>query len=479
MSSDSTIGATSEVPELIQSLPSACQDFARSLGGDHGVTTALMVAAVAQAARKRHSFQLGPHAPVVRPNLYVMLFAPPGHGKSRGVHHVFAPNYELEAESASRQQRRSMEFEAAITRRKWRIADLEEVAKKEKDDKELRRRVSKLQSRIRAEIERFDRCARWSGKSIATDVTPAGIRNELWKAPDGNASLILADGRHLVEQLLGSKASLGSSGLLTPLLNAFSGDTLRFVRASGPREIEIRDPRLSVMAAVQSDLGTRLLSSKGYADSGLASRFLVFFFDVLDAPHGDADPELAQAWSRLIKGIASPSGKKEQAVSWDVDGGAKERLRTCFSMFDGLASEVHASPLREAFWSRAGEQLQRLSLVRALMEKQTGPRPTITEESVYGAQVFLAHAWNHLEKGIALGCRPTVPHEDVERLRQAIHDAGGSLPLNPRKRERDAFGLSKSHVEKIVSLCPRVFAIGEKSRGGRRGRPLKVVELVS
>jgi len=476
--SDSTCGPSPEQPGMIESLPSASQDFVRSLGGDYGLTSVLLYAAGAQAGRKGHSLQLGPSAPIVRPTLFLLPFAPPGYGKSLGTEKVFAPNYELEKESGARQLKHRRKYEAAITIRKWMINDLDKAARQEPDNKDLRKRLSRVRSGLRAQIAALQRKANWNGRSISTDVTLAGMRDELWQAPDTNASLILADGRHFLEKLLGTSSGVATSGLRSLLLSGFSGDTLRFVKSSGTREIVLKDPQLTIMAAGQSDLGHRLFNSEGYAESGLGSRFLAFFFDRLDAPHGELGTELAKAWKDQIRRIASSKMANSRAVRWELDTAARARLKLSFSAFRELASASHISSLRSGFWSRAGEQLQRLTLVRALIGWQEGANPIISEEIVYGAQIFLAHAWNHLEKGITLSSLPIVPQKEVEQLRQAIRNAGGELPTEPTKRTSDRYGLSKEKVRKIASLCPTLFQVKDKPRGGQRGRPMEIVALV-
>lgn len=480
MSTDST-GRSAALPPLLNSLPLALRDFARSLGGDYGLNTVLIYGAVSQAARKGYSFQLGPTASSVPPSLYLMPCAPPAYGKSHGTKRIFAPNYDLEQEMVARQKLVREESAVEIERRRWELADWAEKARKAKGNRSYRRLVARHRSRISAQIEKCKAAAAWSGRSIASDATEAGLLACLSESPDAYSSLILGDGRKLASNLLRLGQSFSGSGVRDVLLNGFPGDELRIIRAGGIRHRTLKDPRLTTVMAVQSDLGERLLGTNEFVTSGLSSRFLTFFFTEVDSAHGEPDPALAATWKELITLVASRSDSTRGPLRVEADSTAAANLRECFSQFREMAGDEQAGGARALFLERAGEQLQRLCLVRALMETRAGELPVITNEVVDSAVVFLYHAWCHLQKGIASASRPSVPVEEVEQLRQAITDAEGEFPVDPKRRIPAMLSFSKAKVEKIAALFATEFVIrGAKGKDGvkrKRGGPVRVVAL--
>src|SRR5688572_9237135 len=103
MSTVSSSGSNA-LPPLVECLPGPLRPFARSLGGSHGLTTVAMIVAAAHAAKKGHGFRLHPSAPLVTPNVYMMLCAPPALGKSRATKDTWAPITQLEEESKAGQE---------------------------------------------------------------------------------------------------------------------------------------------------------------------------------------------------------------------------------------------------------------------------------------------------------------------------------------------------------------------------------------
>lgn len=475
MSADSTSGSQ-HLPPLVECLPGTKQAFARSLGGNHGFNTIAMIVAAAHAAKKGHGFQLHASAPLVTPNVYAMLCAPPALGKSRSKKDTWAPITQLEEESEAAQEELKRMLDAKITRCRWTLWDLDRLGKETKSD---RRRLAKHRSRVQAQIHQHKRRASWGGRSISTDVTPAGIRNELWQSPDEYASLILPDGRHLAEQLLLPASNSCRSALLQILLSGFSTDDMQFSRASGITRMDLDDPRLSVMIALQPDLGLKLIGSPAYAASGLSSRFLAFFFEKLDEPHRSPEAVMADMWTKALRSIASPKRPAIERLLWRPDSTAEENIQQCFTDFAELALESNPIPLKAKFWERAGEQLERLTLILGMMSWSEGESTMIGNDAVEGAKLVLAHAWQHLEQAIETTNRPTEPLEDVARLRQAIRDAGGEFPVDPKRRGPAMLDFSKAKVEKIAALAPSEFTIRRtKPKGGEKrkpGGPRKVV----
>lgn len=477
MSIDSATGSGALRP-LDESLSTEVQAFVRSLGGDYALNTVLAWGAISQAARKAYGCQLGPSSPLVQPSLYLMVCAPPTHGKSHGTDRIFAPNYALEQLTVERQNIIRDRSAEEIERRQWELGDWNEKAKKAKGDRRYRQQVARHRGRIRRQIEEYRKKSSWNGRSILTDTTRAALLTALADSPDEYASLISGDGRKLASDLLERGQSPSGRGIRDILLNGFCGDELRVVRDNGVRHRELEHPRLTTVIAVQSDLGQRLLASREFQNSGLGSRFLTFFFEKLDSAHQEPDPASAATWKKLITSIANGKDELQDRIRIEVDPRAAAGLRSGLEFFREMGTGEQVGSPRAEFWARAGDQLQRLCLVRALMETRAGERPVITREVVKAAGLFHHHAWAHLRKGLARANRPSVPTEDVEKLRQAIKDAGGEFPVDPKYRTPAMLTFSKAKIETIAALAPKEFTIRRtEPKGGKRkrGRPMEVV----
>ena len=298
-----------------------------------------------------------------RGNLYVMVLAPSGIGKSETLRLFTAPIDELETERL----------------REW---ERETAPRLRSEKKVLAKEIERMERSIRPPIDEQERAATIAAMTQKEselklvndqlepprlrvgDVTTEKLALLLSKNDEALAS-ISADARKHIDNVLGRNLKSKNTDE-DVYLQAFSGDSCRVDRISR-ESVSLTAPCLSILWLVQPDKFDQLTSHAGMKESGFLPRFLVC--QVKGEPRflteGDDDeiaPESRVAYHRLIRSLVSSFRLATQAYTLDIDQEARAALR---DHYNRVVTRLNSGELGDIASSanRWTEQAWRLAVV--------------------------------------------------------------------------------------------------------------------
>jgi hypothetical protein len=210
-------------------------------------------------ASKGHAGRITP------PNLYILLGAKSGTGKSECAKIIFKPFIEYATEKHQEWIEEVLpELEADKVRIEAEIKELRDNKKEPEKSKAALKVAQRNLSRIKSEMRK-------EPSFHADNVTGEKLANLISNQPNESLALLSSDARDCIDILDGKYQKDKTDESI--YLKAYSRDSCTFDRVSRPRII-INEPQLTVVWAVQPDKLQLLFNNKKYTDGGLMPRFL-------------------------------------------------------------------------------------------------------------------------------------------------------------------------------------------------------------
>jgi hypothetical protein len=256
------------------------------------------------------------------------------------------------------------------------------------------------------------------------------------------------------------------------LLHLFSGDPITILRATGQQVRNIENGRLTCVLMVQTDAGTKFLKAPENSSSGLLSRFIMLAFDEKPPIPQPMSNSLRERWNRLLGNIYRRRFPASEPVKLMFDEPAKRLFEQTRDAYRQQADEGEGC--LTATLLRAGEQIGRLALVRALMRLgligriDEMKRPTVTLEDVEAATTIFRIALRDMR-----GAVEETLDSDGLRLLECLKAMEGPLPLKDAKEH----GFTERMLKEIVGGRPDLLEIARWKRKGKRGQPPLAVFL--
>ena len=260
-----------------------------------------LLAVISTAIGARLEIQSGPNR-TTRGNLYIVVSAESGSGKSETYRHVMRPIQDIERETLHAWEanirpdlsaRRDV-IESQISRIKKKAGGLEKPGR-ENAERELRNLKVQLQS-VDDQLQAPALCC----EDVSTEKLAVMLANN-----DEQLASMSADARAVVDNLLG-RYTKGSATDESLYLKAYSGDSHRVDRLSRP-PVCLAQPCLSILWMVQPDKVDTLFGNASLVDGGLLPRFLVCHTNAEPQEIGEAPPaippEVENAYHKLIKAL--------------------------------------------------------------------------------------------------------------------------------------------------------------------------------
>ena len=310
----------------IAALPCAAREFvddaAQAFQVAPGLVMQLVVGAMSVVVNERRVMgdYWGPST--VRGNLYLLLVAKSGEGKSVVFRPVFAPVELLMVQRANESREDVLDSVARLQIAELDLDNVKKAAKKAPPGgHQLHSDVAEDYRRALAEHQTARAGLVREYQGLVSDVTPEAVFDVL-EANSGNTAAVVSAEMDVLA-LASRYAQKGDAANLDLLLAGFSGDTTRKNRVSqkdGARVIE--DPRLVFVAATQPAVAQRMMCDPEAKGRGFFARFMLVeppsMIGFKDHTAQRQLNDLAEAgWAGLISDLGRiPSGT---AITFDAD----------------------------------------------------------------------------------------------------------------------------------------------------------------
>lgn len=468
------------VPDLIDTMPTWLHPLVKGLQVDSSLAVANLLSAISSIAGKGLVLVDGSRR--TYPNLFITYGCPPAFGKSIVQDQVFAPVNRIETEQRDRLRSVvSVSLLAKIHEISYEIAKIRKTFS-QLDEDGVRDACEEIAGLDLEVLDIKTKLAR-TGIFLINDATPAGLKKDLATTPNHYVAMILSDGRELLSRLSEDHYKTQAGSLCQILLNAYSGDRLTISRATGTRHHVIDAPRMTLLALAQTDILCKFFAFEANHQSGLASRLL--FFESLSSGMrpGNLSPRMQEEWADQVGQIHSmvsecPPTENEETpdaparpVEIHFSENARSMVAKSETTFSRLAREAE-DRRQEVMWDRAGEQLRRLALCRAMLRKDFHISRQVNRDDVKAARLILKYSiTTFLHLCDRTSNAATLPQEVLD-LQNLVKKAGGSLELNSIVDG----SLSSRKARMIARSNPKVFSL-KNARTGRVGKPRKIICL--
>ena len=282
-----------------------------------------------------------------RPNLFVILEAGSGIGKSVVGDQIFRPHYDFEQERRLAFQ----EDELPNLRAKLRILE----AKLAKAEKKENPSISDL-TEIERQKREFEK--RKSGpRYLVEDCTQEALE-QIISQQDGVVSLISTDARKVVKNVLGRHRSGSSEEDI--FLKGWSGDNFCVDRIGRQSIPPVRNTCLSMFLALQPDLFQKLVRLD-FVDSGFLPRLLLAHGSGGFQSHSSrgCDPEAESGYRSWLREAISFYNSQSEPFRFPMSHIAREILETFRKI---SARRAEAEPALAACYRRWAEQACRIAV---------------------------------------------------------------------------------------------------------------------
>lgn len=464
---------------FVDCLPEWLQEIARGAGSHPELIAATMFQATSCIAAKTYVGIGGKGSRKHHTNLYTLTLTPPAGGKSTVLDTIFAPARKLERVTMKKVEKKRLKIEARITRLKLEIKRLtkkvremlDELAANEEINQQTRI-IAKKQQKVAMLAEE----SLWLGNLIVNDVTPAGIKQELDIAPDNYNAFVQPDAREFLAILSKERKDPKAGAVRQFKLHLFSGDPIIISRGSGKRRRHLPEPRISLTLMAQTDIGLGFIATAENVQSGLLSRFLILNFPEATKPPRTLPPHLAQRWHSVLEEIYRRKRDQSAPIELHLDHEADCRLREIGNNYrqqaDGQTLAIASA------MNRAGEQIGRLAVVRALLRlASTGKlkscaSPTVILEDVQAAICFFRLCLDMLKQSLDTVWRERTADPDVVKLTRLLKRNNGAMRLDSLPDH----GTKGKKARELADELPDIFGI-RKVQTGKKGRPAHEVYL--
>ena len=443
------LGALAGPPWPWDALPAPLRDMGQAIETTVNVSAELSGAAVlgaaSIAARNRAAVELKPgHCP--RPNLYLMIAAPPVSGKSPVLRMAAEPLIAFENEQRPAWKEAVAKYRAREKVLRAQIKGLERQAEKPAAPLDVEKRIAELERQIGPEpAETVTVCNDATSEALARRMA---ANNECIGILSGEARKLLAIARGRYTQ--------GDSDI-DLWLAGHAGDSCRVDRAGRP-SYTLNRPTIAAVVATQVDSLQALGESPAMRESGFLSRFLYVIPQGAPGKYSTASvsEDTRQRYANCLRqlltlpltndndGNTEPQYLKMEGTAFDAWRQFHDRTR------EETAAAVETTPGSLAMWyGKLPETAGRIALLLSLCETADAGKPpgTVTTAHVESAICLAGCFESHAARAFA------VIGEDAETV--AARNAWKWCDKNRTKlaeqRQRDG-------LEAVEAVKPRDIA---------------------
>lgn len=406
-----------------------------------------------------------------RGNLFLVVGAPPGAGKSMTWKHAFAPLYDLEACHKDAWSHDTLPD--AMARKRI----LERKVKAAERDAELDN-VGELTELIR-ELERTENLLIAPQLTIE-DSTPEALQKHLSHAGEA-LFLVSSEGRTVIKNIQG-RYNQGNHPEDDFFVKAWSGDRTQVHRIAR-ESVSIESPCLALCIAIQPDKLGELFSTPALADSGFLQRILpastsAIYQGITDSTEG-IDPKLSVAYKEhltsAIETLLIPcKSRPPQRFEIEMSEPAKNIILQASTEWTELAQGSLSDIV--AFVSRWTENTLRIAVVLHVMTHSgaaTVREPLGEVEARLAIEIQRWFASRQLQ--LLSESREHKSLEKRKRLEGILEGCVGRERSFAELKNRN--GIDEDFINTVVFRYPDEFETDTKQPGQQGGRPSKVVRL--
>jgi len=447
-------------PQLPGLLGEMQNEICRVAGVENDLPGPLLLAAVSIAAGR--GLMLSDRGRETGSNLYALITAPSGCGKSEAYRHALKPLYTIHAERLAKHKALNLprikaertELEARRDRIK------RELSKADLDEGDRDTRIREL-TEIEIKLEEL-RLAEIAPSLIVEDCTSQTLPPML--EARGCVALASSDAGAVVQNLLGRYNGGASDADI--LLKAWSRESIS-VQRLGRELVEVEDACMSLALVGTPDLASELFNNKRLKTGGFLPRIL-FTASKSKATADDGrdrqlQPALSQKWEGTLRVVVEAFYGLSEAMLVQPSAAASKRF---VEAQNGLIEEINkgASP---PFAARIVEQGKRISLcLHAAAYISEAPNVELSEAT---AEAGLALAKFHYQQSLAMLSDSEFEADSklYDRLKKG---ASGSENFTV-SRARNSCGID---AEALAVKRSSWLGVTTKKTGGR---PAKIIEF--
>lgn len=386
---------------------------------------------------------------VSRANLYIIVSAQSGYGKSEVGKAAFNPLYQMEKRLAA-EFRQSCEFKGAA---ELRVVD----AKLKRLENSKEGDVSEIETLLR---ERVKIQSGLSAPRLLVEDSTQEALEMLLGSQNGELALLSTDARSVIKNILGKYRTGQTEEDI--LIKAWSGDWSSTDRITRGR-VQLEDPCLSMVVATQPDLFHKMVSNESFLESGLFGRILPVVVDAVPGFSGGRvrrDETARVVYDRWISLIVRQFRGKKPPVSVSLS----EEARTVLYCFREEAMQLNGHfPGLGVCIRRWAEMATRVALcLHVSLHGVESHRHAVSQETAELAKALVKWFGNEqaeLYQSVIKAKRDSL----LLRLEDLVSSEGGRVTL------RDAWKKLGSDSQSILSLVERedIFEIQNEATGGR------------
>lgn len=351
------------LPEPFQGM---AREVARITTTPHSLAGCMTLGLLASAIGRGLGVESGERR-ITYGNLFLLISAESGSGKSETFRHIFAPFKEFEkalAEKWARETEPSLQARKKVVEGQLKSLEREAV-KALKGKSESWNAIMDQLTKLHSELTQIEKDL-LGNRLSAEDCTVEKLA-VLLQSNDESISLLSSDARSVVSNLLGRNNQLKDVDD-SICIKMYSGDTCRVDRIGRP-PVTLCKPIGNITLAVQPDKVSQLISNEEIREGGLLPRFLACHsgaeMEYESEKPAPIDPQLVKDFDSRVMGLLEKFrsiGVKRDLESVRMESDGLEVLR---SFKNSIVTKVKSGELSDvqSFAARYAEQAWKLSVV--------------------------------------------------------------------------------------------------------------------
>lgn len=398
-------------------------------------------------------------------NLYFIVAAPSGAGKSQVAKLAFTPLWKLDKELDDN----------------WRRETYPKLRAKEnvciQRLKQLNRKGScsghdlKQQTELQVEKQRLEDQLGKKPQVLIEDITREALANCM-KSSDEVLGLVSADARSMVDNLLGRYARGGNRDD-SIYIKCWSGDPHREDRIGRP-PVVLGGPCLSMLLLIQHDKLEQLCSESSFVEGGLLPRIMFVKLTSSPMPVSASDRKIdcstVDEYGALIRGLAKQYRVREKPIEVTLSSEAKQ----FWILFHQCCAELQKEELHDfqGFVARWAEHATRVALCLHASANPDNPQDVeLAEKTMCDAIRIVTWIANH-----QLHIFGPIRHKNKEeRIARLVNILKSKESWTETERNlKNSHGYTKEELGELIERYPDRITREEKATGGR---PSKVIKL--
>ncbi|MBL9160491.1 MAG: DUF3987 domain-containing protein [Verrucomicrobiales bacterium] len=431
------------------------ENLQRALGLPAEFVASTILSAVSMAAGKGIEV-VSTGGRTCRANLYVLVGASSGLGKSEMGKRVFAPHY-----AVANERLRSFLFDQkpkVSAKLRQAEAQLKRLDGNPNSSIAEFERLSKLQCELQSELE--------APQTVVEDCTQEALEKAF--SADGTVALISTDARSVSKNIFGRYRKGATEEDV--FIKAWSGDKIIVMRVS--RSLWIDDPCLAMFLSVQPDLFMEIFSRPGFLVSGFLPRILPVMVESVPGVFGmfgQLDQRVLDNYDQHLRGIFDTYRFRPNPVRVDLE----ERARFKLEVFKFEAErDGNRFPEISACTRRWVEQAFRVALCLHLAHYGGAAHQHVISEYHVDKAIEVVR-WFGVQQQELLSASI---QEGKGKLKMKIRDIlscnpTGSLTVRDLSRR---VGCSASEIRRLVDEASDLELVKEPTQG----RPRESVRMI-